>query len=246
MKKLLLLLALSLTTNIISAQKTCESKEESFEDLNSITKCSLEPSKKTDGKATRQISVKISAPKKRYLKKRSIQKKEVASSINGLNTSGISNTVHSTEISNSLEIKQENNAINSIVALSNKLSKEEIKNAVKFDETPNIPLFSNCDKTAKKEQLNCFNKEMVKHIEKHFNYPTEAVIKKIQGNVWIRFIIGKDGNISNIKTLGPKGATILNNEAKRVVAKLPKFIPGTAKGEKISVKYGFPISFSLD
>lgn len=244
MKKILLLLAL--TTNMIFSQETCEAKEETFEDLNSITKCSFETSKKTDGKATRQISVKISAPKKRYLKKRAIQKKSIASSINGLNTSGVSSTAHSTEISNSLDIKEENTAINSILALSNKLSKEEIKKAVKFDETSNIPLFSNCKDANKNEALGCFNKEMVKHIEKHFNYPSEAVIKKLEGNVWIRFIIGKDGSVTNIKTLGPKGGKVLDNEAKRVVAKLPKFIPGKNKGKKVSVKYGFPISFSLD
>lgn len=87
---------------------------------------------------------------------------------------------------------------------------------------------------------------MVKHIEKHFNYPNEAVIKKIEGNVQTRSIIGKDGNVTNIKTLGPKGGEVLNNEAKRVVAKLPKFIPGKNNRKKVSVKYGFPINFSLE
>ena len=244
MKKIILLL--TLTTNIIFAQQTCEAKEETFEDLNSITKCTLEPSKKTDQKATRQISVKISAPKKRYLKKRIAQKKEVASSLNNLNSSGVSKTNHALEISNSLEIKKENTAINNILALTNKLSKEDLKKAVKFDEASNIPLFANCENANKKNQVSCFNKEMIKHIEKHFNYPTEAVIKKLQGNVWVRFVIGKDGNVTNIKTLGPKGGKVLDDEAKRVVSMLPKFIPGKNNGEKISVKYGFPISFSLD
>ena len=244
MKNLLLLLAL--TTNIIFSQETCESKEETFEDLNSITKCSFDTSKKIDGKATRQISVKISAPKKRYLKKRTIHKKSVVSNINVLNTSGIYSTTNSSEILNSLDIKKENTAINSILALSNKLSKEEIKKAIKFDEVSTIPLFEKCKNASKNESLSCFNKEMVKHIEKNFNYPSEAVIKKLEGNVWIRFIIGQDGSVTNIKTLGPKGAKVLDNEAKRVVSKLPKFIPAKNKGKKVSVKYGFPISFSLD
>ena len=53
-------------------------------------------------------------------------------------------------------------------------------------------------------------------------------------------------NVCNIKTLGPRGGKILDNEAIRVVSKLPKFIAGKNKGKKVSVKYGFPISFSLD
>lgn len=243
MKRILLLLGL--TTSILFAQETCEAKEETLENLNSITKCSLESSKKTNGKTTRQISVRISAPKKRFLKKRAIQKKEVASGINNLSTSGVSSTEHSSDISSSLDIKKENSAINGILALTNKLSKEEIKKAIKFDEVTNIPTFSECKNASKNDKLSCFNTEMVKHIERNFNYPSEAVIKKTQGNVWIRFIIDKDGNVSNIKTLGPKGAKILDNEAIRVVSKLPKFIPGKNKGNNVSVKYGFPISFSL-
>ena len=105
MKKILLLIVL--IANILTGQETCESKEETFEDLNSITKCSFKPTKKGDGKQTRQIAVKISAPKKRYLKKRAVIKKEVARGVTGLSTSGISKTEHSSDISNSLAIKKE-------------------------------------------------------------------------------------------------------------------------------------------
>lgn len=237
MRKFLILL--TLTTNLIFAQETCESPEETFEDLNAITKCSIAPSNKTDGKHKRQISVKISAPKKRYLKKRVIERKVLA-------TSGISQTAHASEISNSIQIKKEDNAIDNILALSNSLSREEIKKALKFENIQNIPRFSNCNSSNKSEELSCFNSEMVKHIEKYFNYPNEALIKKIEGKVWVRFIIDKNGNVSNIKTLGPKGGKVLDNEAIRVVSKLPKFIPGNTNGEKVSVKYGFPISFSLN
>ena len=197
MNKFFLLLAFA--TNTLFSQEVCKSPEASIDDLNSITKCLIQDVKKNNQKNTRHISVKISAPKKRYLKKRIVQKKEIASTLNNLSTSGISESNHATEISNSLEFKKENNAINNILSLTNRLSKEEIKKAVKFDETSNIPLFKNCKDISNTNQLGCFNKEMVKHIEKHFNYPNEAVIKKIEGNVWIRFIIGKDGNVTNIK-----------------------------------------------
>jgi len=247
MRKLFLLIFLSITTLAVS-QENCETpKEETIEDLNSITKCSIDTKKNSKDKKSRQISVKVSASKKRYLKKRVIQKKSVASSINNLSTSGVSETNHSSEISNSLSLKNEKEANALTIAnLSNSLSAEEVRKANRFSAVDQIPLFDYCKGSKKKDQLDCFNTEMIKHIQKHFRYPDEAIINKTQGDVWVRFIIDKNGNVTNIKALGPKGGKILDQEAIRVVSKLPKFIPGDIKGEQTSVKYGFPISFSLE
>ncbi len=87
---------------------------------------------------------------------------------------------------------------------------------------------------------------MMKHIQEYFSYPEKALINKIKGKVWVRFIIDQDGNVTNIKALGPKGGKILNDEAIRVVSNLPKFEPAYKNGKQISVKYGFPINFSLE
>jgi len=224
----------------IYAQENCESPaEESFEDLNTVTKCSIKPSETK--KNTRQISVSVSASKNRFLKKR--KEKESA---NTLNVSGINKTKSTNNaITSNLELNKKNSVID-IASLSNKLSAEEVRMADKFATVDRIPLFNECKSVKKNEVLSCFNQEMVKHIQKHFNYPNEAIVNKIQGNVWVRFIIDKNGNVSNIKTLGPQGGKILDQEAIRVVSKLPKFIPGIKDGNKTSVKYGFPISFSLE
>jgi len=241
MRKFLLLLGLSVST-LLSAQETCESSEETLADLNSITKCSINEVKKKNSSTTRQISVRISAPKKRYLKKRTVKRKAVASSASVLNGSGIANTNHSTEISNT-NTSLDNSA--AIAALTNNLSAEEVRKASSFNAVTHLPSFSNCKKAKKNEELACFNKEMINHIEEHFSYPSKAVVDKIEGKVWIRFIIDKNGNVTNIKTLGPKGAQLLNDEAVRVIAKLPKFTPAVKDGKKTDVKYGLPIHFSL-
>ena len=81
--------------------------------------------------------------------------------------------------------------------------------------------------------------------QKYFRYPSEAVRNQIEGDVWVRFVIDKNGYVKNIKTLGPKGGDLLNEEAKRVVTKLPRFAPARKGGKSVSVKYGFPINFSL-
>lgn len=235
-----------ITSTFTFSQETCDSPpEESLEDLNSITKCNIKPSKKSKDKKSRQISVRVSASKKRYLKKRTIVKKAMASSVNNLNVSGISKTDHSSEVDNSLSLANEN-GLNTITNLTNTLSAEEVRTANRFSNVDKIPLFTSCRGAKKNERVDCFNTQMIKHIQKHFKYPKNAVINKIEGDVWIRFIIDKQGDVTNIKALGPKGCEILDQEAIRVVSKLDKFIPGVKDKENTTVKYGFPITFSLE
>lgn len=241
MKKVFLSLFLLLNLVIVAQdKKTCDSPQEDvIEELNSITKCTIKPSKKN--KSARQISVRVSAPKKRFLKKRSALKRETITGANKLNASGVADTKKESELlSKSLKIKK------NVASISNTLSAEEVRAADKFSTVDQIPTFKKCKNTKGDNRLDCFNTEMIKHIEKHFNYPSEAVMKKIQGEVWVRFIIDSNGNVTNIKTLGPENGDLLNEEAKRVVSNLDTFIPGTKKGKSTSVKYGFPINFSLE
>lgn len=235
MKKLIFFALVTLSFNAFSQKDTCETPEDTVQDLNSITKCTIKPSKKSKDKRARQISVRVSAPKRRFLKKR---KKQVAGA-NDLSSSGLAST-NSTGISKAVALKT------NLAALTNTLSKEEVRKADKFSTVNDIPLFPSCKGEKGDDQLDCFNTEMMKHIQEHFRYPDDALVNKIQGEVWVRFIIDKDGNVTNIKALGPKGAKILNDEAIRVVSNLPKFIPGVKDGETTSVKYGFPINFSLE
>ena len=238
--KNLLFFTLLLIIGLFSVNaQVCESPEDLDVDLNSITKCAITPLSKSKNKKTRQIRVKVSA-RRRVLKKKVI-------STSDLGTSGISATSIK-ESSNHLAVanmSKELNVNKSIDALKNELSKEEVRKALKFTTVDKIPTFKFCEKANKGEESDCFNNEMMKHISKHFSYPTEAVRRNIEGDIWVRFIISKSGYVKNIKTLGPDGAEMLNDEAKRVVSLLPRFESATKKGERASVKYGFPINFSL-
>lgn len=240
MRKVVVLLFI-FVSSIVGAQETCDTpKEEVIEDLNSITKCTIEPLKKAKGNRARKISVRVSAPKRRFLKKRVVEKKGVATSANTLNTSGVAETNHSSEITKTLALRK------SVANLTNKLSAEEVRKAEKFITVDDIPMFESCKSAKKEDALDCFNTEMIKHIQEHFSYPAEAVVKKIEGDVWVRFVIDKNGDVTNIKALGPKNGELLKLEAKRVASKLPKFLPAYKNGEAVPVKYGFPINFSLE
>ena len=62
--------------------------------------------------------------------------------------------------------------------------------------------------------------------------------------VFIQFEITKDGYFINFSTIGPN--KILEDEAYRIMAKLPQVKAGEYLGKKVSVLYGLPISFRLN
>ena len=89
----------------------------------------------------------------------------------------------------------------------------------------------------------CFQESIEKHIRKNFNYPSEAQEFGIQGRVSVVFKISKDGTIKNIRKRGPH--ELLENEAVRIIERLPQMTPGKHDGEAVEVPFSIPISFKL-
>ena len=90
----------------------------------------------------------------------------------------------------------------------------------------------------------CINKFISNHIVDNFNYPKKAIKKRIQGKVECTFYIDKEGSVEIFKTEGPD--EILEQEAQRILKKLPEFIPGTIKGVPSKFSFGIPIKFKLN
>jgi len=122
---------------------------------------------------------------------------------------------------------------------------DEIDEEVPFTVIEDVPVFPGCEKVEKSKRLECFMEQMAKHIKKNQQYPEKALEDNIQGRVAVLFVIDKDGSISNVQVRGPKGGELLENEAKRVIEKLPKFKPGMQRGKPVKVKYSQPITFKL-
>ena len=81
-------------------------------------------------------------------------------------------------------------------------------------------------------------------IYNNIRYPETAKEKKLEGKVYVRFVIEKDGAVSNVKII--RGVSPeLDNEAKAVIASMPKWEPGENNGVPVSVKYTIPIMFRL-
>ena len=106
-----------------------------------------------------------------------------------------------------------------------------------------VPVFPGCEKLSEIKKRECFQEKMNRHIAQNFRYPEIAQEMGIQGRIWIKFVVGKDGNVSGIKTRGPD--PILEKEAIRIISLLPKIKPGEVGGFKVRVPYKTSITFKL-
>ena len=104
-----------------------------------------------------------------------------------------------------------------------------------------VPVFPGCED--EKDKRACFNDMMQKHIRKNFRYPELAQKMGLQGRVSTQFIINKDGSIGTIRKRGPH--ELLENEAARILSKLPKMTPGMQRGTAVKVPFSIPITFKL-
>jgi TonB family protein len=89
------------------------------------------------------------------------------------------------------------------------------------------------------------NDALYNYLATNLKYPTAAKEAKIQGTVFVQFIINADGKISNVKIRKGMGGEC-DGEAKRVIESMPAWTPGKQKGQVVAVQYTLPIKFSLE
>lgn len=83
-----------------------------------------------------------------------------------------------------------------------------------------------------------------KFIRENIKLSQAFVDAKMKGTVYISFIVEVDGSISNVTVVSGIGLGC-DEEAVRVVKLMPKWVPGTRKGEPIRIVLKMPITFSL-
>ncbi|MBL7943247.1 MAG: energy transducer TonB [Flavobacteriales bacterium] len=80
----------------------------------------------------------------------------------------------------------------------------------------------------------------------NIKYPEVAKENDIEGTVYLRFIVEKDGSLSNITVLrGVKGCLALEQEAIRAMKISPLWTPGKQSGEVVRTSWTLPVKFSL-
>lgn len=82
-------------------------------------------------------------------------------------------------------------------------------------------------------------------IKQNIQYPDSSFKNNIEGRVIVKFDITENGKSENFSILSGINNE-LNNEAIRLMKKLPDWIPASVDGRNVSSTYFFPISFFLD
>lgn len=85
---------------------------------------------------------------------------------------------------------------------------------------------------------------LFRYLARSIKYPVIAQEKKEQGKVTLQMVIGKDGNVSDIKIIDSVSPS-LAAEAIRVVSNMPKWEPGLQGGQPVAVEYTLPVIFRL-
>ncbi len=86
--------------------------------------------------------------------------------------------------------------------------------------------------------------EMMKFLSKNINYPTMARESGIQGMVYVTFVVERDGSVTDVKVMRGIGGGC-DEEAVRVVTRMPKWIPGKQRNKPVRVQFNLPVRFAL-
>ena len=120
------------------------------------------------------------------------------------------------------------------------MSQNELE-TIEINELSEVPVYPGCENIINKTK--CLQENIQRHIVRNFKYPKEAKKNKIQGRVFVQFIVGTGGYVDIIKTRGPDD--LLEKEAQRIISLLPKFKPGILNGKPVRVPFSMPIIFRL-
>jgi len=81
-------------------------------------------------------------------------------------------------------------------------------------------------------------------VQKRTSYPQEAQDRRIQGRVFLTFIIEPDGSVSNVTVV--KGVDpLIDNEAVKAIQGSPKWSPGLQRGQPVRVRYSMWLNFAF-
>lgn len=86
--------------------------------------------------------------------------------------------------------------------------------------------------------------KMYEYIGQNLKYPEAAQQDNVQGKVFVKFVVTKDGDIGDIKTLKGIGHGC-EEEVARILAGMPTWKPAEQDGEKVNVYFIMPVAFRL-
>jgi protein TonB len=85
---------------------------------------------------------------------------------------------------------------------------------------------------------------LLRYLRSHLRYPGSALAAGVGGKVFMSFVVGADGAISDVTILKGLGYG-LDEEAQRVIRQMPAWTPGYQSKHPVPVRFTLPITFSI-
>lgn len=82
----------------------------------------------------------------------------------------------------------------------------------------------------------------MRFLSKNLRVPEDELQEGGKVKIVVRFVVGKDGELSNLVFLDTKGEAF-EREVLRVMKKMPRWKPGSQNGENVAVYFNLPIIF---
>lgn len=86
--------------------------------------------------------------------------------------------------------------------------------------------------------------KLMEYVSTEVKYPQAAKLNNIQGRVIVQFVVGVDGEISDVDVVKSVDS-LLDNEATRVVRAMPTWSPGLQHNRPVPVRFTLPVYFKL-
>ncbi|MDD2964108.1 MAG: energy transducer TonB [Bacteroidales bacterium] len=82
------------------------------------------------------------------------------------------------------------------------------------------------------------------YLRNNINYPQTAREGRIQGTIYVTFVVERDGSITDIKILRGIGGGC-DEEVIRLISMMPRWNPGRQRGKPVRVQFNMPIKYVL-
>ena len=115
-----------------------------------------------------------------------------------------------------------------------------------FPTAEYLPSLPGCEtKKDRDERRNCTKEKIANYLVEYVKYPSEAKKAEVEGMAVISFVVRKDGQVTDMQITDDPGSG-LGEAAMKAVKKMNKlWVPGSLKGEIVSVKMTVPVKFVL-
>lgn len=113
-----------------------------------------------------------------------------------------------------------------------------------FDVVELMPAFPGCENLEGGERQECTEREVRAFLRTHLQFPEDLKNAGIQGAVYVRYEVDKQGDVKNAEVL--RGVHPKYDEvALKLVNTLPRHEPGKQAGKVVRVQYTVPVKFVI-